>query len=98
MEGCMHYADIMLVFFQHTYMILTFSMLQATEADVKVGYFSLLFLETELDISFKLSPQETIWMKCQTLFSSEYNKNIRRCRLPELKVSMAKVKDNLWKT
>ena len=66
-------------------------MLQATDADVKLWYSSHSYLETELDISFQLSSLETIGMKCQTLFSQKHNKNISRCCLPELKVSMAKV-------
>ena len=68
-------------------------MLQATEADIKLWYFFHFYLETELDISFKLSPLETIWMKCQTLFSRNHNKNFWRGRLPELKVSVTKVKE-----
>ena len=72
-------------------MFLTFSTLQATEADVKLWHLPHFYLETEFDISFKLSPEETICMKWQTLFSWKRNKNIWRCRLPELKVSVAKV-------
>ena len=36
-------------------------------------------------------PLETIWVKCQTLFPWKHNKNIWRCHLPKMKVSMAKV-------
>ena len=46
-------------------------------------FFLLIFFEkTGLIISFKLSQRETIWMKCQILFSGENKKKISSiCRL-----------------
>ena len=47
--------------------------------------------ETGFDISCKLSPLETICMKCQILFSGENNKNIISLRSAEFAHSMVSV-------
>ena len=44
-------------------------------------YFSYFSLKTGFDISCKLSPMETIYMKCQNLFSGKNKKNITICHL-----------------
>ena len=44
-------------------------------------YFSYFSQKTSFDISWKLSPVETICMKCQILFSRKIKKNISVCRL-----------------
>lgn len=41
-------------------LMLKFTVLQAMEADVKLWYFSYFYLGTELDISFKWSPEGTV--------------------------------------
>ena len=38
-------------------------------------------MKTEFDNSCKLSPLETICIKCQNLFSGEFKKNISKCLL-----------------
>ena len=43
-------------------------------------------------ISCKLSPKETIWMKCQRLFPGKNNKNISNCHLLKFLPSMLNVK------
>ena len=50
-------------------------------ADDILKYFSYFSQKTGLDISCKLSPLETICMKCHILFSGKYKKNISKCRL-----------------
>ena len=44
-------------------------------------YFSYSSQKTGFDISCKLSPLETVCMKCQNLFSGKNKKNISKCRL-----------------
>ena len=50
---------------------LTFTTLWAYSADKKLVIFFLFFPENRIDISCKLSPVETICMKCQILFSEK---------------------------
>ena len=54
-------------------------------------YFSYFSQKTGFDISCKLSPKETICMKCQTLFSGENKKNISKCRLLKFVPSMLSI-------
>ena len=42
-------------------------------------YFSYFSQKIKYDISCKLSPKETICMKCQILFSGKNKKNISKC-------------------
>ena len=48
--------------------VLTFTTLLANSPDDKLIFFFLFCQTTEFDISCKLSPLETICMKCQNLF------------------------------
>lgn len=48
-------------------------------------------LETALDISYNLSPEEALGMKCQTLLPCKGKKNILKCCLTELKIGVAKI-------
>ena len=57
-------------------LLLTHTKLSAKSADDKLMTFFLLFLEIGSDTSCKLSPKETICMKCQILVSSKNKKNI----------------------
>ena len=57
------------------------STLWAYSADDKLIKFFLFFQKTGFGISCKLSPLETICMKCQILFSWKNKKNISKCRL-----------------
>ena len=51
--------------------------------------FSLFFFQKiGFDISCKLSPEETIFMRCQSLFSEKNDKNISNCRLLKVLPSM----------
>ena len=59
-------------------------------------YFFYFFQKTGSDISCKLSPVETICMKCQNLFSGENKKNIIYLSSAELAQRVETVK--LWKT
>ena len=52
-------------------------------------YFSYFSQKTAFDISCKLSPMETICMKCQILFSGKNKKNISLCRLLKILPSVA---------
>ena len=65
------------------------------EADVKLLYSSYFYLDKELDISFKLSPLQTIWIKCQTLFWWKFRKNILKCHLLELRISVVQDKSSM---
>ena len=47
--------------------------------------------KTGFDISCKLSPNETICMECQILFSVKNNKVISKCRLLKMLPSMLRV-------
>ena len=47
---------------------------------------------TEIDISYKLSPMETICMKCQILFSGNNKKNIINLPSAEFAQRVVKVK------
>ena len=73
--------------------ILTFTALWANSADNKLIIFFLIFLENRFDISCKLSPKETICMKCQSLFSGEIKKNILECDLLKFLPSMLSMKE-----
>ena len=56
-------------------------------------FFFLFFMqETEVDISCKLSPLETICIKCQILFSGKNKKNVINLLSAELAQRMVKVK------
>ena len=55
-------------------------------------YFSYFSQKTGFDISCKLSPQETVCMKCQILFSGKNNKNISKCRLLKISPRVLSVK------
>ena len=52
----------------------------------------LLSQKTGFDISCKLSPKETICMKCQILFSGKNKKNISKCRLLKILPRVLSVK------
>ena len=72
---------------------LTFTTLWASSADdqwVIFFYFSL--RKTGFDISCKLSPLETICMKCQNLFSRTNKNNISKCRLLKILPRVLSVK------
>ena len=59
---------------------LTFMTLRAMiQQTTNWWYFSYFSQKTEFDISCKLSPLETICMKCQILFSGKNKKNISKC-------------------
>ena len=47
------------------------------------GYFSYNSQKIGFDISCKLSPEKTICMKCQSLFSGKNKRNISKCSLPK---------------
>ena len=55
---------------------LTLTTLWADSADDKLMIIFLFFKKTGYDISCKLSPVETICIKCQNLFSKKNKKNI----------------------
>ena len=64
-----------------TYLLLP---LWANSADGIFKYFSYVSQKTGFDSSCKLSPMETVCMKCQILFSGEKKnnkKNISKCHL-----------------
>ena len=50
------------------------------------------------DILCKLSPKETVCMKCQSLISSKNKRNISNCRLLKFLHSMLSVKDETYVT
>ena len=60
-------------------------------ADDTLKYFSYFSQKTGFDISCQLSPQETIGMKCQSLFSGEKYKNISICHLLKILPSVLSV-------
>ena len=62
-------------------------------ADNILKYFSYFSQKTGFDISCKLSPLETICMKCQILFSGKNKKNINYLSSAELAKRVVKVKD-----
>ena len=66
------------------YYINILSTLWAKSADDRLLIFLLFFHKTEIDISCKLSPVETICMKCRILFSEENKKTKWTCRLLKL--------------
>ena len=49
--------------------------------------------KTGYDISYKLSPKETICMKCHILFSGKNKKNISKCRLLKILPRVLSVKE-----
>ena len=51
------------------WLTLTFTTLWADSADDKLMTFSYFSQKTGFDIAYKLSPMETIYVKCQNLFS-----------------------------
>ena len=55
-------------------------------------YFSYFSQKTGFDISCKLSPEETICMKYQILFSGKNKKNISKCRLLKILPRVLSVK------
>ena len=57
-----------------------------------IGVFFFSSQKTGFDISCKLSPVETICMKCQVLFSGKNNKNITNLSSAELFVRVVKLK------
>ena len=71
---------------------LTHSTLDKFSADdlLKLKYFSYFSQKTDFDISCKLSPVETICMKCQILFSG---KTIINLSSAELAQGVVKVKE-----
>ena len=54
--------------------------------------FVLIFQKSEYDVSCKLSPMETICMKCQIMFSGKNKKNIINLSSAELAQRVVKVK------
>ena len=58
-------------------------------ADNILKYFSYFSEKTDFDISCKLSPMETVCIKCQILFSRENKKNIN---LPSAELAQRVVK------
>ena len=64
-------------------------------ADDILKYFSYFFQQNVFYFSCKLSPQETIFMKCQRLFSGENQKNIISLLSAEFVCRVVKVKLNI---
>ena len=60
--------------------------------------FSYFSQKTGSDISCKLSPEETICMQCQILFSGKNKKNISKCRLLKILPRVLSVKEKCSKT
>ena len=58
------------------FLFLSFTTLWANSGDNKLMTFFLVFQKTGFEISCKLSPLETICMKCQNLFSGKNKNNI----------------------
>ena len=58
--------------------LLLYGHIQQTTNWLYLSYFS---QDTGFDILYKLSPWQTIWMKCQILFSGKHKKNISICCL-----------------
>ena len=70
--------------------------LMADSADDKLK-FSYFFLKTGFDIPCKLSPLETLCMKCQNLFSGKNKKNISNvvcCNFYPACLSIKQMKNN----
>ena len=63
---------------------LAFTTLLANSADDKFVTVFLFFKKTGFDILCKLSPMETVCMKCQLLFSGKKRKIISICRLQKI--------------
>ena len=64
----------------------------ADSADDKMIFFFFNFFQKiGFDISSKLSPRETICMKCQIPFSGENKKNISKCHLLKFLPSMLSI-------
>ena len=61
-------------------------------ADNILKYFSYFYQKTGFDISCKLSPVETICMKCQSLFSEKDKKNVINLSSAESAQRVVKVK------
>ena len=57
--------------------------------------FLIFFQKTGFDISCKLSPKETICMKCHILFSEKNKKNISKCRLLKILPRVLSVKAHI---
>ena len=55
---------------------ITFTTLWANSADINLIYFLFFSQKTGFDIFMQLAPLETIYMKCQNLFSGKSKKNI----------------------
>ena len=72
-------------------------MLGKISEDNILKYFFLFFPETDFDISCKLSPMETICMKCQILVSGKNKKNINLL-FAELAQRVVKVINDKWMT
>ena len=66
---------------KYSYCINFYHSLWANSADDKLMMFSYFSQKTGSDISCKLSPLETICMKCQNQFSGKNKKNISICHL-----------------
>ena len=65
-------------------------------ADYILKYFSQFSLKSGFDISCKLSPMETICMKCQILFSGKNKKNVINLSSVELAKTVVKVKEQFF--
>ena len=59
-------------------------------------FFFIFFKKTGSDTSCKLSPKETISMKCQILFSGKNKKNISKCHLLKILPGMLSVKEYIF--
>ena len=70
---------------------LTFTSLWANSADDKLRIFSYFSQKTGIDISIKLSSQETICITYQSLFSGQNKKKNSVCYLPKILPSMLSV-------
>ena len=68
--------------------------LWANSAEDILKYFPYFSRKIGFDFSCKLSPKETICMKCQSLFSGKNKKNISGCRLLKFDPSMLSINAN----
>ena len=75
---------------------LTFTNHWANFAITNWWYFSYFFQKTGFDILCKLSPLETICMKCQNLFSGKMKKNISICHLLKILPRVLSVNEIFW--
>ena len=70
-----------------------FTILSANSADEElIMFFSYFFKKIGFEISCKLTPKESICMKCQSLFSGKYKKNISKSCLQKFLGSILRVK------